>query len=125
MILSTSEHIILKPLTFAEMLKTMQMNDTELKSPEDIAKVLVETLSSTIRTVDGVSEKEMIEEWLATLPAQVISEFSAKLEKLNKWGTNFEYTIQCKDCGKDQTLNTILNPLYFFMLPSSPTTETE
>ena len=119
MILSTGEQVILKPLTFSEMLKTMQMNDTDIKSPEDIANILVETLSSTIRTVDGVVEKEFIEEWLSSLPTQIISEFSSKLEKLNKWGTNFEYTIRCKDCDKEQKINTILNPLYFFILPSN------
>lgn len=125
MTLSTGEYVLLKPLTFAEMLQTMQMSDAEIKTPEDITKLLVGTLASTIRSVDGVNEKEFIEEWLSSLPTQVISEFSDKLEKLNKWGTTFEYTISCKDCGKEQKINTILNPLYFFTLPSSQKTATE
>lgn len=119
LILSSNENIILRPLTFKEMLKTMQMNETEIKTPEEMNDLLAETLASTIRSVDEVEDKEFIIDWIKVLPSKIISEFSDKLETLNKWGPKFEYQVECKGCKEKQELSTILNPLYFFMLPSS------
>lgn len=120
--LSSGEYIMLRPSTFMEMMSIMQINEMDIKTPEEMNDLLVKSLASVVRSVDGVSEKEFIEEWLATLPTKIVTEFSTDVERLNRWGPKFDYTIQCQDCGKDQKISTVLNPLYFFMLPSKPTT---
>jgi hypothetical protein len=120
--LSSGESIILRPSTFTEMMRIMQINEMEVKTPEEMNEILIGTLSSTIKSVDNTEEKEFIAEWLKTLPTKIIAEFSDKLEKLNRWGPSFEYTIQCRDCGEPQKLNTVINPLYFFILPSNQKT---
>lgn len=122
MTLSTGEKLILRPSTFQEMMRIMQIDDIEIKSPEEMNDLLISTIASTVRKVNDVEDKTQIEEWLKTLPTKIISEFSTDLERLNRWGPNFEYTIECKDCNKSQKIKTIINPLYFFTLPSSPKT---
>lgn len=120
--LSTGEHIMLRPSTFMEMMRIMQINDVEIRTPEEMNDLLISTLASVIRNVDGVSEPEFIVEWLKTIPTKLVTEFSTDLERLNRWGPKFEYKFECKDCGQEQKINTILNPLYFFILPSNPKT---
>jgi hypothetical protein len=117
--LTTGNHITLRPSTFAEMIKIFQINEDNIKTPEEMERIIVETLSSTIKSVDTTTDKEFIKEWLKTLPRMIIEEFSGKLESLNNWGSEFKYTIQCNDCGADQVISTVLNPLYFFILPSN------
>lgn len=123
--ISSGEHIMLRPSTFTEMMGIMQINEMDIKTPEEMNDLLHKSLASVIRSVDGVSEKEFVEEWLKTLPTRVVTEFSTDVERLNRWGPKFDYTIQCKDCGKDQKISTVINPLYFFMLPSKPMTNSK
>lgn len=122
--LSNGFKINLKAARVDEVLDLYRFNNmNDGTSLDDMEKFLIKSFSTTIDSVDGVEEKEFIEEWLSELPRTIMEEFKGKLEKINNWGVEFNYTIECEDCGAPQQINTVLNPLYFFILPSEQTTE--
>lgn len=124
--LSNGFKITLKPARMNEVLDLYRFNNmNESSSLEDTEQLLIKGLATTIDMVDDIEDRDFIQEWLSALPRSIMDEFKGKLEKINNWGVEFSYTIHCQDCNEPQPINTVLNPIYFFILPSDQTTEQE
>lgn len=123
--LSNGFHVLLRPARMREMLELYQRNDDTNKSPEQVRDMLLKSLLMTIKSVDDITDTSFIFEWLDKLPRNVLEEFAKSIEGVNNWGATFNYKFECIDCHEEQTIDTVLNPLYFFILPSSPTTAKE
>lgn len=85
-------------------------NDFEL-----MRRDLTETFVGMISSVDDISDKNLISEWIQQLPAGWMRKISNLIEASGEWGPNFDTHITCKDCGKDATVSTPINPLAFFI----------
>lgn len=118
-ILVDDYEVKLKPCVFEEMIKILQRSNDEFDSAEKVSMWFDESLSSIIRSVDGVKDKELIMEWLQKLPRGIKEELSDKVEIINQWGLEFEYEIECDNCNKKANIKSTLNPTGFFTLPSS------
>lgn len=116
--LATNQVVKLRPSKFIEILKISNYNE-ETESFEEAEKILVETLASIIVEVDDIKDQELIRGWLKKLPAAVSKQIQQKVFDVNNWGPEFMFKINCKDCKKEKDLSTIVNPVYFFTLPSS------
>jgi len=77
-------------------------------------------ISCTVQRVDDVTDRDFIQEWAKSLPVIVKDEIEVALSKVNKWGTDFTYTVVCKEetCKHSRNISTMLNPITFFMTPS-------
>lgn len=123
--LSNGFTVHLRPSKMHEMLELFQINEERITDPVEMTKLLALSLSATIKDVDGIENKELIKEWIAELPRNIIEEFSGKLSNVNNWGAEFKYKVTCPDCGGVNEISAVLNPLYFFILPSSQKTKKE
>lgn len=115
-------NVRLRPCVFEEMIKILQHSGDDFEDPKKVSDWIDESLSAIIRSVDGITDNDMIREWLAVLPRGTKEELSNNVEKINKWGLEFSYEIACDGCGKKANLKSTLNPTGFFTLPSSPKT---
>lgn len=122
--LSHGQIVNLRPSKYNEMLKMFALND-QSTNPEEILNIVTTSILSVIKDVDGISDKKTIDEWLRVLPVEHMREVIAKIAEANKFGPEFNYTIKCVDCDRDQDVSYILNPTSFFTLPSSPTTNND
>jgi hypothetical protein len=97
--LSTGEVVQLRPSTYTEFI----MNG----------------LLAVIQNVDGHGNKKHIKEWAEHLEAPVIKKLHEQVTTANDWGIAEEYTFTCKKC--EYTTNTAipLNPINFFIAPST------
>jgi hypothetical protein len=66
-----------------------------------------------------------IAEWVKALPISLKDELSRAMSTQGKWGTNFDYALVCPDCGHNSNASTLLNPITFFIPPSSQETPRE
>lgn len=109
-----SQHVKLHPLQYKEFVAVSQMNEQEFDTPEKVKELLFNALSNVIVSVNDVTDKDMILEWLNDLPATVIKEIKNKMGSATDWGPSFTSTVVCKDCKKSIQVTAPLNPIAFF-----------
>jgi hypothetical protein len=114
----------LRPVRMRDWLQLQQLSYTDLNI-EKVKKIKADSYSAMIDSVDGITDQEMIQEWILNLPKKLDIEFENHINKLTKisWGVDFTIDITCKKCKQPVKTALPINPLYFFMLPSSQETE--
>lgn len=123
--LDNGQNVTLHPLRFSDFIKIQQMHDSEaMKNIENVKEFVATNFASVTQSVDEIDDKEMIKAWYRELPRLETEKIKRKLDNMDDWGIEFKYTIKCRHCKEDRELTTQLNPVYFFMLPSSPETQT-
>jgi len=120
--LSNDQKLILKPVTFQDSLDMTHIQqevekklwETGSADNELIEKAIIRDLMSVISSVEGVSDKMMIEEWLRALQKKFFTEILDHSNQASEWGFNLNVELECKDCGDKFYHNLELNPINFF-----------
>ena len=103
------------PVKFDHMIKLFQMNSgKEEFTAEDIKKNVVFNLVNLIESVDDVTDKGQIEEWVRGITTPYQNRITEVIEKTNEWGPEQLTNIICKDCKHDMPVELPLNPISFF-----------
>ena len=103
------------PVKFDHMIKLFQMNTgKEEFTADDIKKNVVFNLVSLIDSVDGITDKGQIEEWVSGITTPYSNRITDAIEKTNDWGPNQNVKLKCKDCGEEIDVELPLNPISFF-----------
>lgn len=113
--LPNAQVVKLQPVRFAHMIKLFQLNagKTEL-TPDDVKSNIVQNLLNLIVSVDGISERKLIEDWIKKLTTPMQNRITEQLEKMNEWGPKQTVELTCKDCGEKMNVELPLNPVSFF-----------
>lgn len=103
------------PVKFEHMIKLFQMNTgkTDFTS-DDIKKNVVFNLVNLIESVDGITDKALISEWVSSITTPYQNRIADAIEKTNNWGPEQTVNICCKDCGAYMPVDLPLNPISFF-----------
>lgn len=103
------------PVKFEHMIKLFQMNlgKTEYTA-EDTKKNLIFNLVNVIESVDDVTDKGHIEEWVKALSTPYQNRITEAIERTNEWGPAQTTKLKCKDCGEMMDIELPLNPISFF-----------
>lgn len=103
------------PVKFEHMIKLFQMNLNKKEfTPDDLKKNIVFNLTNVIDSVDDVTNKKQIEEWVRAISTPYQNRITEAIERTNEWGPAQTTTIKCRDCGEDMTVELPLNPISFF-----------
>jgi hypothetical protein len=103
------------PVKFDHMIKLFQMNTgKEDFTADDIKKNVVFNLVSLIDSVDDVTDKKFIEEWVSGITTPYQNRITDAIEKTNDWGPEQTVTLCCKDCKAEMPVDLPLNPISFF-----------
>lgn len=115
-----SDQIVeLRPPLYGGVLK-MYLSDFDANrmTPEErdieYQNQLVDIIVSTIVSVDGITDKALIAEWIKALPAGEGKRIGDTMKEAGDWGPTTEWSTVCKDCGEELTLEIPLNPISFF-----------
>jgi hypothetical protein len=114
--LDNGQVLKLRPANLKNVLGIYQsaVGDDE-ENIESISKNIFDTMVAMIESVDGISDIDMITEWVKTISAGWVHQIGETIDKVSDWGPTFDVVIKCKDCGGEITINTPINPLAFFM----------
>ncbi len=127
-ILSNGQQLKLTPLKMDGAVLSYQFQNEDfskdLSKAEDYIAFVMTSCILEVRTEHNgktvaVKEPEFISEWIKSLPIMLKNELSEAMNKQSDWGTDFTYTLECPDCGHKTNASTLLNPITFFMPPSS------
>lgn len=121
---STGQEVTLQPLRFIDFITLQQMRDpSELSNGDEVRDYVSTSFAAVTKSVDEVVDKDFIKEWYDLLPRYDTDKIKDKLNKIASWGIEFKSSITCRHCSEVKDVTTQLNPVYFFMLPSSPETD--
>jgi hypothetical protein len=106
----------LKPTTFDAVLELSQNlgGDTDDETLIAIQNKILHVICNMIDSVDGISDSEMINEWVSKLPAGWVRQLSETIDKISDWGVEFKAKTVCKDCGQEIEMPFSANPVSFF-----------
>lgn len=103
------------PMKFQTVVNMLQMTDKNT-APDVAKEIAVTTLLDIIVAVDEITDKQMIKEWLTTIPVGWTNEIDKAMGAAqNDWGTDMSFRFKCKDCGAEVKTVVPMNPLAFFI----------
>lgn len=113
--IQTGQKVVLHPVKFDHMIKLFQMNAGKKElTPEDVKANIIFNLVSLVESVDGITDRKLIEEWARGLTSPMQNKITDVIEKLNEWGPANTTKLKCKDCGEEMDVELPLNPISFF-----------
>lgn len=112
--LPNDQVVKLSPIRYEGMIRLLQTTDTNLDANKR-RDMLTEILLDWLDSVDGITDKAMIKEWLNTIPAGYARLIESSIDNSqNKWGMDITVKIKCKDCKELTDVSAPINPLTFF-----------
>lgn len=115
--LPNGQVVSLKPLTYADIVElyqtTLMLKNDEL-SDQDAERVVVSTISSIIGTVDDISDRAMITEWVKKIPLGWKRDIEKCAQDVTQWGVDFTVKRKCQDCKEIIDITVTANPVNFF-----------
>lgn len=114
--LPNGQVVKVRPIKFSHMINLFQKNlNKEEFTQDDIKNNLIFNLSSVIESIDDVTNKKHIEEWVRAATTVYHSRITEAIELTNEWGPASTTSLICKDCGEVMTIELPLNPINFFI----------
>jgi hypothetical protein len=122
---STGQVITFQPMKFKNVVDLMNAS-VEERSQENTSLMPItdpfakqrkyfKSLLSSIGNVDGITDRDLIIEWLDALTAPDVTAILTKLDEISSWGPKYIATVTCKDCGDIIDISVPVNPLNFFI----------
>jgi hypothetical protein len=105
--------VSMEPISFEGYIELMQAEDKDISLEKQVARLCL-SVSKVIKSVDNVTDKKQIQEWLTKIPPVLMKQITECIEKTTEWGPDFIATIKCRDCGQEVQVQAPLNPLAFF-----------
>jgi len=104
----------LHPIRFRDVIEIMQSSKYDQTQSSSVQRQIFDTLVTVIASVDEVTDKAMIYEWVTTVPSQWFRQISESIDKNSDWGPKTIKTVKCLDCKAEIELELPLNPILFF-----------
>jgi hypothetical protein len=121
LLLSNGQVLSLLPYRMDVSVAALQFqNDAKSINLDNLEEFASFLLAAQISKIDDIVDQEMINGWVTVLPRAFKEEIDDRLVSMVDWGTDFTYTVVCKNstCGHTNDVTTLLNPITFFMKPS-------
>lgn len=115
--LENGQVVVLKPLAYEDVIylyETTMMRKMDDLTEVEASALIVSTLVSLIRSVDGVEDREMIKQWVTQLPLKWKRQIEQTAHSVSEWGVDLNVQHKCKDCGELITIQVTANPVSFF-----------
>lgn len=114
-VLDNGQKVHLSPSKYSQIISLLQANEgKKTLTVEDIKSNIHMNLMSIIISVDDITDKNKIAEWIHAVPAGYVKKIAEKIESLNDWGLDLSLNIKCRDCGQDFPIDLPINPISFF-----------
>jgi len=113
-VLDNGQTVELLPIRYRNVIKIMQVFEDDI-SPEQQQDRMIDTLEGIIKSVDGITDTDMIKEWLQKIPIKWANQLSSAIDETTDWGPDFTTKVKCKDCGEVMDITIPMNPVSFFI----------
>lgn len=97
-----------------EASQSLIADNVNTNSPEGLYRQFIDNLVISIDSVDDISDKAMIKEFLESADRRLQMKIIDSLSSLSQWGLKFTEKHRCKECKKINEVEVPLNPQSFF-----------
>ena len=113
--LQNDQTVKLHPTRYSHMIELIKSNQGKDElTAEDQKANLKMMLLGIIESVDGITDRRLIEEWISTLQSTYATRILEKLDEVNGWGPTMKWPTKCLDCGAVFDVELPINPVSFF-----------
>lgn len=117
-LMPNGQKVTLTPMTFGSVMNlyqntAMMKNDSEM-TVEDAGMIVLNTISNVIKSVDDVTDKSHITEWVKGIPVPWKRQIEQAAQEASTWGVDFKVQQVCRDCKADMQIEITANPISFF-----------
>lgn len=113
--LPNGQVMVLQPVRYHHIIELLQANENKKEfSAKDVQNNLIMNLLNITQSVDGITDRKLIEEWLRGIPPTWVGTITDAIDKINDWGPVLERKVKCKDCGEEMDVDIPINPISFF-----------
>lgn len=102
------------PIKYKDVITLLQYQQRTDITDEELQEISINSLLGIIYSVDEIVDKTLILEWLKKIPVKWAHQIEDTITASDDWGVNFKSHVQCKDCGQNVEVTTLVNPLSFF-----------
>jgi len=104
------------PPRYSQILNFFQSYDMDAETVDTkaVAAQVVTNTVGLIYSVDGITDKTQIKEWVEQIPSGYVRLITEVIDKATEWGPNLVSKKECHNCHKQIELEVSLNPISFF-----------
>ena len=116
--LDNGQTVTLHPMTYGDIIDLYQdtmMLKTDITDEKEAEKIIVNTITSVVKDVDGVTNPGFIREWVSQLKLGWKKQIQETIESATDWGVDMKSPQVCSDCGVNMDLKISANPVNFFI----------
>lgn len=115
--LPNGQVVLIKPMVYGDILKVYDMTVTNKNQEVDDKAAehnILHMMVSLIDSVDGITDKTMIFDWLKQLNLGWKKLIEQQITGATDWGVNYDTSHKCKSCKENITIRLSANPVDFF-----------
>lgn len=112
-ITSLGQEVKMHPIRVSEMMRIMKPPAAEL-TEEEVEEEVLKLFISQIYSVDNITDREMIYEWMGELHTKDLKAIRKRIHETSTWGVSYKQNITCRDCKETFEIETPINPVTFF-----------
>ena len=114
--LDNDQEVSIKPMTFRAFVNVMnlQLENEEDFDSETLKKNILDMLLDVILTVDEISDRQMIHDWLIAAGPKIVGQLNEEIARTFSWGTDMTIQTTCVDCEEKIEVAIPIDPLSFF-----------
>ena len=75
---------------------------------------MVENAVALIQSVDNITDKNMIREWVQAIPPGYLKIVTGLIDNASEWGPSLKIDKTCSNCQQEIKIDVMLNPISFF-----------
>lgn len=115
-VMDNGQVVQLQPIKYTDIITLMQdAADYESLTRYELQLKMLESTVKLVKSVDGITDKEKIEEWCKSIPTTWFTKLTDAIVVGNNWGPQSSYQITCLDCQSELAIDIPLNPITFFL----------
>lgn len=115
--LENGQVVKMQPIRYKHVLQLLKMNENKRElTVEDQEKNLITNLLNVIESVDGITDKKQITEWIRAISPRMMDQLAKSIDDSQNWGPQTTKKVVCKDCGEEYTIEIPINPISFFFV---------
>jgi hypothetical protein len=115
--LANGQVVTLKPMSYGDVIKLYQntmLSKEDTTDEAEAEKLIVETILSVVKHVNGINNPEHLRQWATKLPLGMRRKIQESITNVSSWGIEMDSPQMCKDCKKPIVLKISANPVSFF-----------
>jgi hypothetical protein len=114
--LDNGQVVKMRPMVFKTGLELNQSADYKDKLPsfDETKRSMLTVIADIIDNVDGISDRQMIAEWVDKAPAGFVRKIIEAVGTTSDWGVDFTVKKNCQDCKEEISITIGTNPVMLF-----------